>query len=105
MFSSEETFALCAPTFHYFTMGELSQGIIMLSSILKMSLGIFGLNNGSQLFQEQKWLPELFSIVNLKSHWLWHMKENHVLGTGTGPRYHLFAMHMFLGGTLETKDE
>lgn len=41
MFCSEETFALCVPTFHYFTIGELSQGIIMLSSILKMSLGIF----------------------------------------------------------------
>lgn len=68
MFCSEETFALSAPTFHYFTTGELSQGIIMLSSILKMSLGIFVLNNGSQLFQEQKCLPELFSIVNLKSH-------------------------------------
>lgn len=65
--------------------GELSQGIIMLRSILKMSLGIFALNNGSQLFQKLKCLPELFSNVNLKSHWLRHMKENHVLGTGTSP--------------------
>lgn len=65
MFFSEETFALYAPKFHYFTTGGLSQGIIMLRSILKMSLGIFVLDNGSQLFQELKCLPELFSNVKL----------------------------------------
>lgn len=33
------------------------------------------------------------------------MRENHVPGTGTGPRYYLFAMYVFLGGALETKNE